>query len=152
MGFGRAVGLRCAPAFALAAERAVLAADPERAVLAADPERAVLAADPERAVLAADPERAVLAAGCERAVFAADRGRAVFALAFARAAFARVEGDAFLAGLAGLDAVVDDPVAPVLAPPRDPPPRFSLRRPGRDRGRLPSTPGSSLLSAATREK
>lgn len=30
--------------------------------------------------------------------------------------------------------------------------RFSLRCPGRERGRLPSTPGSSLLSAATREK
>jgi hypothetical protein len=39
-----------------------------------------------------------------------------------------------------------------LAPPRDAPPRLSLRCPGRDRGRLPRTPCSSLLSAATREK
>jgi hypothetical protein len=45
--------------------------------------------------------------------------------------------------------------AAVLEPPRAPGDgdvRFSLRCPGRDLGRLPSTPGSSLLSAATREK
>jgi hypothetical protein len=60
-----------------------------------------------------------------------------FALAFDRAAFARVEGEAF----------VEDAAAALAAPPR-----LSLRCPGRDLGRLPSTPGSSLLSAATREK
>ncbi|HEY0631418.1 MAG TPA: hypothetical protein VGC98_05145 [Thermoleophilaceae bacterium] len=38
------------------------------------------------------------------------------------------------------------------APPARELPRLSLRCPGRERGRLPSTPGSSLLSAATPEK
>jgi hypothetical protein len=73
--------------------------------------------------------------------FAAARRGEVLALAlvFARAAFARVEGAGF-APAAVIDAV------------SDPEPRFELRRPGRDLGRLPSTPGSSLLSAATREK
>jgi hypothetical protein len=85
------------------------------------------------AFLAVEPERAVFAPAFARAVFA-------------RAAFARVEGDAFAVELA--EAVFADAVAP----PRDAPPRLSLRCPGRDRGRLPRTPGSSLLSAATREK
>jgi hypothetical protein len=69
--------------------------------------------------------------------FARDRGgfppAVALPLVFARAAFARLDGAAFAR------AVVDDL-------------RFSLRCPGRDLGRLPSTPGSSLLSAATREK
>ena len=34
----------------------------------------------------------------------------------------------------------------------EPPPRLSLRRPGRERGRFPSTPWSSLSFAATPEK
>jgi hypothetical protein len=51
-------------------------------------------------------------------------------------------------GCAGSAAVV--PAAPGrLAPPVR---RFSLRCPGRDLGRLPSTPCSSLLSAATPQK
>jgi len=33
-----------------------------------------------------------------------------------------------------------------------PPPRFALRWPGRDLGRLPRTPGSSVSSAATAGK
>ena len=39
--------------------------------------------------------------------------------------------------------------ARVVATPRAPGPRFSLRCPGRDLGRFPSTPGSSVSSAAT---
>jgi hypothetical protein len=42
--------------------------------------------------------------------------------------------------------------AAVIAAVLEPPPRLALRWPGRDLGRLPSTPGSSLLSAATRGK
>jgi hypothetical protein len=68
--------------------------------------------------------------------FAPALARLDFALAFARAALARVDGEAF----------EEEVVAPAVAP------RFSLRCPGRDLGRLPSTPCSSLLSAATREK
>ena len=52
----------------------------------------------------------------------------VFALAFATRA--RVAGEGFA----------------------DAPPRFALRCPGRERGRWLSTPGSSVLSAATPEK
>jgi hypothetical protein len=59
-------------------------------------------------------------------------------LGFARAGFACV---AFAASAAVAEAAA-----------RTAPPRLSLRCPGRDLGRLPSTPGSSVLSAATREK
>jgi hypothetical protein len=43
------------------------------------------------------------------------------------------------------------PPAPFAAS-RPPPRRLSLRTPGRDLGRLPSTPGASLFSAAMPEK
>jgi hypothetical protein len=76
------------------------------------------------------------AVAATRAGFAFDFARA---LVFARAALARVEGAAFASPAA---------VAAAL----EPVPRLALRRPGRDLGRLPSTPCSSLLSAATREK
>jgi hypothetical protein len=55
--------------------------------------------------------------------------------------FARVCVLAF--GVDGFDAAARDERA------LDPLARLSLRRPGRDRGRLPRTPGSSLSSAAT---
>jgi hypothetical protein len=42
--------------------------------------------------------------------------------------------------------------APDAAATRTAPVRFSLRWPGLDLGRLPSTPGCSVSSAATREK
>ena len=61
-------------------------------------------------------------------------------IAFARAAFARVDAD----GLA--DALAAGDCTEALAPRPDAPPRLSLRCPGRDRGRLPSTPWSSRLS------
>jgi hypothetical protein len=91
---------------------------------------------------------------------AVDRERAVFAPAFARAAFARVEGEPLAAeraaregdALAEAEPLAEPAFAEALGEPRDAPPRLSLRCPGRDRGRLPRTPGSSLLSAATREK
>jgi hypothetical protein len=106
-------------------------------VPAADFGRAAVAFGPAAAFARVPPVRA---AGLVPAVaFAREPLARVrdFALAFARAAFARVEGEAF---------VEDAEVALAV------PPRLLLRCPGRDLGRLPSTPGSSLLSAATREK
>jgi hypothetical protein len=84
------------------------------------------------------------------------------ALAFARVAFARVAfalagfaREVFAREAAGFaprpDAFAASAVVAAAAA-RTPPPRLSLRCPGRDLGRLPSTPGSSVLSAATREK
>jgi hypothetical protein len=68
--------------------------------------------------------------------------------ALGRAGFARTAGrlrsppEALVASAAVAAAAARTPL----------PPRLLLRRPGRDLGRLPSTPGSSVLSAATREK
>jgi hypothetical protein len=66
----------------------------------------------------------------------------VRALVFGCAAFGRRAGEVS-AGPAEAEAP-DAPRAPVR--------RLSLRTPGRDLGRLPSTPGSSPRSAATPEK
>jgi hypothetical protein len=77
---------------------------------------------------------------------------AVRALVFGCAAFGRRAGEVS-AGPAEADAAVAPaPLAPPAAAPRAPARRLSLRTPGRDLGRLPSTPGSSLRSAATPEK
>ena len=76
--------------------------------------------------------------------------RADLALVFARAALARVDGEAL--GAALFVAVAEPSLAALARPVAPAPRRLSLRSPGRDRGRLPSTPGSSLLPAATREK
>ena len=138
-GFGRAEsGLRRAavPGAALAdVGLGRAAAGFERAVVVF--ERA--APDFERFV----PDFARAADGFERAadVFA----RADLAPAFARAVFARVAGEAF--DVEVLVAVV--PPSPLVLDPA--PRRLSLRTPGRDRGRLPSTPGS-VFAVATREK
>jgi hypothetical protein len=95
----------------------------------------------------AERERAAFALVCDGLAFAPAFARAAFA-PVDRTAFARVDGAAL--ALEALPFAVG--VAAAAAPPRDAPSRLSLRCPGRDLGRLPSTPGSSLLSTATREK
>lgn len=94
-------------------------------------------------------------AGFDRGAVAADFARG----AFARGAVARVEGDAFLpAALAFAvvafacagEAFAATGAASGAGP--EPPARLLLRLPGRDRGRFPSTPDPSLLSAVTDEK
>jgi hypothetical protein len=87
--------------------------------------------------------------------------RGLFAAVLARAAFARVEGEAvFLAPAFELPtAFAGDAFSFASAVTAagsgalpEPLPRLLLRCPGRERGRLPSTVESSLLSAATDEK
>jgi hypothetical protein len=123
---------------------------------AAAPAAALGFAEPVAAAARGLPERdAAVAFGFAEPVAAVARGLperdAAVTFGFARperavADFARL--GAFAAAAAGAEAFAPAAAGAGAAPAR----RLSLRTPGRDRGRLPSTPGSSLFSAATPEK
>ena len=73
------------------------------------------------------------------------------AVVFGCAALGRRVGEVSAGPAEAADVVAAPPAAGAPSP-AEPLRRLLLLTPGRDLGRLPRTPGSSLLSAATREK